>query len=114
MAQLLEKDDPKHITANMRKDLRHQKVFIDWSQNDDHKTTVSAYSLRARSDPTVSTPVSWDELESALKRKALNRLVFHSDDVLARVEQQGDLFEPVLNLKQKLPVGVGQRDARGS
>jgi bifunctional non-homologous end joining protein LigD len=87
----------------MAKELRRGKVFIDWSQNDQHKTTVGVYSLRARSRPTVSTPVQWEELEEALKKKKPESLVFEADEVLERVEREGDLFEPVLKLKQNLP-----------
>jgi bifunctional non-homologous end joining protein LigD len=103
IAQVLEKEDPSRITTNMRKELRKGKVFVDWSQNDRHKTTVCAYSLRARSRPTVSTPVEWSELERALKKKDASSLVFETADVLKRVKKKGDLFEPVLKLKQKLP-----------
>jgi bifunctional non-homologous end joining protein LigD len=87
----------------MLKSLRKGKVLVDWSQNDDHKTTVNVYSLRARTHPTVSTPVKWEEVEKALKKKDANLLRFTSEDVLKRVEKHGDLFEPVLTLKQKLP-----------
>jgi bifunctional non-homologous end joining protein LigD len=89
-------------------------VFVDWSQNDQHKTTISVYSLRAREHPTVSTPVSWEEVEETLKKKDPKRLVFESNDVLARVEKMGDLFEPVRSLKQKLPQleGLGASDGR--
>jgi bifunctional non-homologous end joining protein LigD len=107
VAQLLEKEDPKHVTTNMRKDLRAGKVFVDWSQNDRHKTTVCAYSLRARSRPTVSTPLEWGELERALKKGDASGLVFETGDVIKRVKKQGDLFEPVLKLKQKLPGMAG-------
>lgn len=103
MAQLLEKDDPKRVTSNMRKDERHGRIFVDWSQNDDHKTTVSVYSLRARAIPSVSTPVTWDELETAAKKNDPDRLVFTTKDVLKRVEKHGDLFAPVLTTKQQLP-----------
>lgn len=103
MAQLMERDDPKRVTSNMRKDLRPGKVFIDWSQNDHHKTTVTVYSLRAREYPTVSTPVAWEELEEALERKDASRLDFRNDQTLARVNKLGDLFAPVLKLKQTLP-----------
>jgi bifunctional non-homologous end joining protein LigD len=91
----------------MKKAVRTNKVFVDWSQNDQHKTTISIYSLRAREQPTVSTPVLWDEVEQALKKKDAGRLVFEAKDVLARVEKMGDLFEPVLKLKQKLPQLAG-------
>ena len=87
----------------MRKDLRKGKVLVDWSQNDDHKTTAGVYSLRARSRPTVSTPVTWDELQLASKRKDAGRVTFEAADVVRRVEAQGDLFAPVLKLRQKLP-----------
>jgi bifunctional non-homologous end joining protein LigD len=87
----------------MARALRGGKVFVDWSQNDEHKTTVNVYSLRAKEQPTVSTPVTWDEVETTLKKKKAEMLVFPSDRVLKRVEKLGDLFEPVETLKQKLP-----------
>ena len=83
--------------------MRKGKVFVDWSQNDEHKTTICVYSLRARAEPTVSTPVSWDEVENCLKRKNADLLKFRSAQVLARVDKLGDSFELVENLKQKLP-----------
>jgi bifunctional non-homologous end joining protein LigD len=83
--------------------LRPGKVLIDWSQNDDSKTTVNVYSLRARPQPTVSTPLLWDEVEAAMAHAEAERLVFTSEDVLRRVEQHGDLFAPVLTLQQHLP-----------
>ena len=103
MAMLLEREDPKHVTSVMRKDLRVGKVFIDWSQNDEHKTTVCPYSLRARAHPTVSTPVTWDEVEAALAAGDAAMLRFEAPDVVRRVAKHGDLFEPVLTMKQKLP-----------
>jgi bifunctional non-homologous end joining protein LigD len=103
IAQLLEQEMPNDVTHNMRKELRKGKIFVDWSQNDDHKTTVCAYSLRAREHPTVSTPVTWEELEAARKARNAKQLVFEAGDVLKRVEKLGDLFEPVRTLKQKLP-----------
>ncbi|HTY22731.1 MAG TPA: non-homologous end-joining DNA ligase [Desulfomonilaceae bacterium] len=102
-ARLMEKRHERLVTANMRKELRKGKVFIDWSQNDHHKTTVCAYSLRARGRPTVSAPVQWKECEKALKRSDPSMLVWEAEGMLKRVERQGDLFEPVLSLKQKLP-----------
>ena len=87
----------------MRKDLRQGKVLIDWSQNDEHKTTVCVYSLRAKERPTVSTPVTWDEVEDALAAGDAGRLTFDSADVLDRVERHGDLFGPVVELEQELP-----------
>jgi bifunctional non-homologous end joining protein LigD len=103
MAMLLEREDPEHVTSVMRKDLRTGKVFIDWSQNDEHKTTVCIYSLRARAHPTVSTPVTWDEVEETLESGDPTNLRFEAHDVIARVARHGDLFEPVLTMKQKLP-----------
>ena len=87
----------------MKKELRKGKVLVDWSQNDEHKTTIAVYSLRAREHPTVSTPVKWEEVEQLLKKKDAGLLVFEAGQVLKRVEKMGDLFEPVLKLKQKLP-----------
>jgi bifunctional non-homologous end joining protein LigD len=103
LAERLESEHPDQIVSKMQKKLRIGKVFVDWSQNDEHKTTVTVYSLRAKDQPTVSTPVSWEEVETALRQKDPNRLVFESHDVLVRVEKNGDLFEPILRLKQKLP-----------
>jgi bifunctional non-homologous end joining protein LigD len=102
MAELLEREHPKEIVSKMAKVLRKGKVFVDWSQNDVHKTTVCVYSLRAKEQPTVSTPVTWDEVASALKKEDPDRLMFVSEDALSRVDEHGDLFEPVLKLKQKL------------
>jgi bifunctional non-homologous end joining protein LigD len=87
----------------MKKALRSNKVFVDWSQNDDYKTTVCVYSLRARERPTVSTPLTWQEVEHCLKTGDPEPLVFTSEKALGRVEKLGDLFAPVLSLKQKLP-----------
>jgi len=103
LARLLEQEHTDLVVSDMKKELRTGKVFIDWSQNDQHKTTVGVYSLRARERPTVSTPVKWEEVEQALKKKDAARLVFEAPQVLARAEKMGDLFEPVLKLKQKLP-----------
>src|SRR5438105_9659808 len=103
MAERLTSQHSDLVVAKMEKRLRTGKVFVDWSQNDSHKTTVCAYSLRAKERPTVSTPVSWDEVAAALKKWDAQRLTFISDQVLRRVEQHGDLFEPVLELKQKVP-----------
>lgn len=103
IAQLMERHDPQHVTSNMRKDLRKGKIFIDWSQNDDYKTTVCVYSLRAREHPTVSTPVTWKELEAAGRKQDRSALVFESAQALQRVEKLGDLFAPVLTMQQRLP-----------
>jgi bifunctional non-homologous end joining protein LigD len=103
LAQLLQHDHPKEVVSDMNKQLRTGKVFVDWSQNDEHKTTVAVYSLRAREHPTVSTPVKWEEVERAVQKKDANLLVFEAPQVVSRFEKLGDLFEPVLELKQKLP-----------
>jgi bifunctional non-homologous end joining protein LigD len=87
----------------MSKDLRGGKVLVDWSQNDEHKTTVCVYSLRAKERPTVSTPVAWDEVERCLAAKDPGVLTFDSGALLARVEELGDPFGPVLTLRQELP-----------
>ncbi|HXX43053.1 MAG TPA: non-homologous end-joining DNA ligase [Chthoniobacterales bacterium] len=101
--QLLEQEHGNLVTSNMSKSVRKGKVFVDWSQNDEHKTTICVYSLRAKEEPTVSTPVMWDEVENCLKKKKADLLKFRSDQVLARVERSGDLFAPVEKLKQSLP-----------
>jgi bifunctional non-homologous end joining protein LigD len=103
LARLLENEHRELVVSDMKKQLRVGKVFVDWSQNDEHKTTVSVYSLRAREHPTVSTPVKWEEVQQALKKKEAALLVFEAHQVLERVQKMGDLFEPVLALKQKLP-----------
>ena len=97
LARHLEAEHPKLIVSQQRKELRRGKVLIDWSQNDEHKTTVSVYSLRARERPTVSTPLRWSELEDS------GGLVFEAPDVLERVERHGDLFAGVAELRQELP-----------
>jgi bifunctional non-homologous end joining protein LigD len=103
VAELLEKQHPKQIVSRMTKSLRPGKVLIDWSQNDEHKTTVCVYSLRAKERPTVSTPVTWEEVEATSRRRSGKVLTFEHDDLLARVEEQGDQFAPVLTLRQGLP-----------
>jgi bifunctional non-homologous end joining protein LigD len=103
MAKLLEQRHPKEVLSVMTKDLRTGKVFIDWSQNDDSKTTVCVYSLRARPQPTVSTPVTWDEVQAVADSGNAEDLVFEAGDVLARVEAQGDLFAQLCELEQTLP-----------
>jgi bifunctional non-homologous end joining protein LigD len=99
LARHLEAEHPKLIVSTQKKELRKGKVLIDWSQNDEHKTTVSVYSLRARERPTVSTPLDWDEVEAGDE----DALVFEAGDVLERVEERGDLFAPVARLEQRLP-----------
>ena len=103
LAQHLEHEHPKLVISKMARALRAGKVFVDWSQNDEHKTTINVYSLRAKEQPTVSTPVTWKEVETALKKKDASLLVFPAARVLQRVEKLGDLFAPVNTLKQKLP-----------
>jgi bifunctional non-homologous end joining protein LigD len=103
LAKLLEQQHPKDVVSVMTKDLRTGKVFIDWSQNDDSKTTVCVYSLRARQRPTVSTPVTWDEVQAVVDSGNPDDLVFEADDVLARVEAHGDLFGALCELEQSLP-----------
>ena len=103
VAELLESSEPDLVVARMSKDVRKGKVFIDYSQNDEHKTTVCVYSLRARERPTVSTPVTWDEVRDCLEGGDPQRLVFDAGQVLARVEEQGDLFAPVLSVVQQMP-----------
>jgi bifunctional non-homologous end joining protein LigD len=114
LARLLEHDHPKMVVSDMKKELRKGKVFVDWSQNDEHKTTVSVYSLRARERPTVSTPVTWDEVERALTKKDASLLVFEASQVVERFEKMGDLHAPVLKLKQKLPDLRGVAAAAGA
>jgi len=118
LARLLETDHKDLVVSDMKKDLRLGKVLVDWSQNDEHKTTVSVYSLRARERPTVSTPVTWEEVEQAFKKKDAGLLVFEAEQVLKRVEKMGDLFAPVLSLKQTLPklpgIEKGQAEAISS
>lgn len=112
LARLLENEHKDLVVSDMKKELRKGKVFVDWSQNDEHKTTISVYSLRAREHPTVSTPVKWEELELALKKKDLNLLLFEADQVLKRAEKMGDLFAAVQTLQQQLPKLPGIEDAQ--
>lgn len=100
VAQLLEKQQPNQVTSVMAKSVRPGKVFIDWSQNSRHKTTIAAYSLRARPRPTASTPVSWDEVAASADGAQLS---FESDEVLARIDELGDLFEATATQEQELP-----------
>jgi len=99
LAQRLEQDRGDLVVSRMTKSLRPGKVLVDWSQNNAAKTTVSVYSLRARPQPTVSTPVSWDEVAEAAERRT--RLVFTADDVLARIDEYGDLFAPLLTTRNR-------------
>jgi bifunctional non-homologous end joining protein LigD len=103
LAKMLEREHPGLCVSVMKKERRKGKVFIDWSQNDRHKTTVAPYSLRARERPTVSAPLDWDEVEAVAGGDDPDRLVFEAGALLERVAERGDLFEPVLSLRQKLP-----------
>ena len=103
VAELIEREHSELVVSSMKKELRAGKVLIDWSQNDEHKTTVCVYSLRARERPTVSTPVTWDEVEGALEAADPDRLSFTSDEALERATERGDLFAPLLALEQELP-----------
>lgn len=96
VAELLEQQMPERVTADMAKSKRRGKVLVDWGQNDWHKSTVAAYSLRARERPTVSTPVTWDEVEAG-------KLGYDDADVVKRLDEHGDLFAPVLTTVQALP-----------
>ncbi len=101
VGQLVARQHPKLALVEMNKSLRGGKVFIDWSQNSRHKTTIAVYSLRANERPTVSTPVSWEEVEAGAEGSPL---IFEAEDVLARVEKSGDLFASVATLQQQLPL----------
>ena len=103
LGKVLESRDPKRVTVTMAREQRSGRVFVDWSQNDRHKTTVCAYSLRATDAPGVSTPVSWDELRAAAGSGDAEALVFTPADVLARVEEFGDLYADSLAQDQELP-----------
>ena len=103
VAESLEREFPKIVVSRMQKNLRVGKILVDWSQNDPHKTIVCVYSLRGKDHPTVSTPVTWEEVVRALKKKSAQLLTFEAADVLKRVKNHGDLFAPVLSLKQQLP-----------
>ena len=103
LAEYLERERNDLVVSKMLKELRKGKVLVDWSQNDEHKTTICVYSLRAKEEPTVSTPVTWEEVGNCLKKKKAGLLRFRSDQTLERVEKRGDLFESVESLKQKLP-----------
>jgi bifunctional non-homologous end joining protein LigD len=107
LAQVLERRDPGLVVSDMKRSLRRGKVFVDWSQNDEHKTTVCVYSLRARERPTASTPLAWEEVEAVVGSGDPGELDFSSDEVLARYTDRGDLFAGVLELEQGLPTASG-------
>jgi bifunctional non-homologous end joining protein LigD len=101
LARAVEKDHPDRVVSIMRKDLRQGKVLIDWSQNNPSKTTVAAYSLRARPEPTVSTPVTWDEVNHCAKTRDPTDLRFEAEAVLQRIETLGDLMAPLVAKKTR-------------
>ena len=103
VAQALERSEPELVVSKQDKKLREGKVLVDWSQNDYSKTTVAAYSLRCRPRPWVSTPLSWEEVEALDADKDPEAVRFEAADTLARVDEHGDLFAPVLELRQELP-----------
>jgi bifunctional non-homologous end joining protein LigD len=105
IAELLEQRLPELVVSRMTKRLRKGKVLVDWSQNDDHKTTVTVYSVRARERPTVSAPVTWDEVQQCLDSRDPDVLGFETDEVLARVARDGDPFAMLLSTRQELPSG---------
>jgi bifunctional non-homologous end joining protein LigD len=103
IAQLLEKQTPGEVVSKMKKAERKGKVFVDWSQNHQRKTTIAVYSLRARERPTASTPVTWSEVEAVAESGDGTSLVFEAGEVIERIERHGELFAPVLELEQELP-----------
>lgn len=103
LAMLMAQRHPSKITANMSKAKRGGRIFIDWSQNTASKTTVAAYSLRAKAEPTVSMPLTWDEVASLSRSRKHQPIDLSPATMLKRIEKQGDLFEPVLMMKQTLP-----------
>jgi bifunctional non-homologous end joining protein LigD len=101
VGRLAAKQEPDLVVVEMNKSVRSGKVFVDWSQNSRHKTTIAPYSLRAKAHPTVSTPVRWDEVQQG---GAGAPLWFEATDVLNRVDRLGDLFAPVADQEQDLPM----------
>jgi bifunctional non-homologous end joining protein LigD len=102
IAELLEAERPERDTSRMGRHLRAGRVLVDWGQNTEHKSMVCAYSVRARERPTVSTPVTWEEVEAAVAAGEPAALVFEVDDVVRRLDRHGDLFADVLRLEQRL------------
>jgi bifunctional non-homologous end joining protein LigD len=114
VAELVAHEMPTRVVSEMAKSIRGGKVFIDWSQNSDFKTTVCVYSMRAKSaEPFISMPITWEELARAVKRKDEKRLVFSPEAAIKRIKKEGDLFEPVLKLKQELPATFTKALAAG-
>ncbi|MFL6568758.1 MAG: non-homologous end-joining DNA ligase, partial [Chthoniobacterales bacterium] len=114
VAELVAHQMPKRVVSEMAKSIRGGKVFIDWSQNSDFKTTVCVYSMRAKSaEPFISMPLTWNELERAVKRKDEKRLMFRAEYAIKRISKEGDLFAPVLKLKQEVPAAFTKALAAG-
>ena len=115
IADLMAEREPKLIVAKMPKVFRAKKVFIDWSQNDDYKTTVGVYSLRAKTHrPYVSMPIDWDEIKRAVNKGDVDKFYFTPDQALGELEKRGDIFKVVLTMKQKFPGDVAaSRPTRG-
>ena len=112
IADLMAEREPKLIVSKMPKVFRARKVFIDWSQNDDYKTTVGVYSLRAKAHrPYVSMPIDWGELKRAVDKDDADELYFTPEETLAELKKRGDTFKVVLTMKQKLPADVGSSGA---
>ncbi len=103
IAKQLQEAMPKGVVTDMKRSIRKGKVLVDWSQNSPSKTTVAVYSLRAKEQPTVSMPVTWDEVAACARKKNARLLVFEHTTALKRIEKHGDLFLPVLQEKQRLP-----------
>lgn len=109
VAQHLAREDPKHVIAEMDKAARRGKVFVDWSQNSDFKTTSGVYSLRTkRPEPFVSFPVTWATLEQAARKQSRDGLFLQTNEALERLNKEGDLFATVLKLKQRITAAVKQ------
>ena len=103
VAELLAREEPQRVTSRMAKAGRHGRVLIDWSQNDHGKTTACAYTLRAGPRPTVSAPLTWEEIAQACRKRHSEHLSFEAPRMVERVAELGDLFAPTLTLRQKLP-----------
>lgn len=110
VARDLERRNPRKVTSRMEKSQRAGRVFIDWSQNADYKTTVCVYSVRAKlNHPYLSAPVEWSEVE----RANMHQLIFRPEDVIGRIKEMGDLFEPVLTMKQRIPEDLWEESGVG-
>lgn len=103
LAKIFETQMPNRVVSRMKKSLREGRIFIDWSQNVEHKTTVCVYSMRAKPVPSVSTPVTWTEVEEASDSGDAGLLAFGPEEVLERIDEHGDLFRDLLEIEQRLP-----------